>query len=183
MWYKCKCLEQGKLYVSVVNQTYVPYFTNCMTTNFESQEKNHYTSKLTFTFSGSFCGHRSTDYVSLRKTKEIKDRKQNNSKLRLIPSYQTIQNFTGPAERPHFLQKCFFCSSALNLGKTKTMKLTNKDSKWFPKGLYSNLQLLLGKISIPLYFPPLLTLYATLYTHIGKSQCSFVQISLTLIRR
>ena len=30
--------------------------------------------------SGSFCRYRSTDYVSLRKTKEIKDRKQNNSK-------------------------------------------------------------------------------------------------------
>ena len=29
---------------------------------------------------GSFCRYRSTDYVSLRKTKEIKDRKQNNSK-------------------------------------------------------------------------------------------------------
>ena len=28
----------------------------------------------------SFCRYRSTDYVSLRKTKEIKDRKQNNSK-------------------------------------------------------------------------------------------------------
>ena len=30
--------------------------------------------------SGSFCRYWSTDYVSLRKTKEIKDRKQNNSK-------------------------------------------------------------------------------------------------------
>ena len=29
---------------------------------------------------GSFCRYRGTDYVSLRKTKEIKDRKQNNSK-------------------------------------------------------------------------------------------------------
>ena len=31
-------------------------------------------------FAGSFCRYRSTDYVSLRKTKEIKDKKQNNSK-------------------------------------------------------------------------------------------------------
>ena len=30
---------------------------------------------------GSFCEYQSTDYVSLRKTKEIKDRKQNNSML------------------------------------------------------------------------------------------------------
>ena len=41
--------------------------------------------------------YRSTDYVSLRKTKEIKDRKQNNSKKnpKLL-----IQSFPEPAERP-----------------------------------------------------------------------------------
>ena len=32
------------------------------------------------TILGSFCEYRSTDYVRLRKTKEIKNRKQNNSK-------------------------------------------------------------------------------------------------------
>ena len=31
---------------------------------------------------GSFCEYRSTDYVSLRKTKEIKNRKQDNSKYK-----------------------------------------------------------------------------------------------------
>ena len=31
-------------------------------------------------FTRAFCRYRSTDYVSLRKTKEIKDRKQTNSK-------------------------------------------------------------------------------------------------------
>ena len=40
------------------------------------------------------------------------------------------------------------------------MKPADKGSKWFSKGLFSNL--LLGKISIPLYFLPLLTLYTTL---------------------
>ena len=42
---------------------------------------------------GFFYRHRSTDYVNLRKTKEIKDRKQNNSKQRLIPSDSKYKAF------------------------------------------------------------------------------------------
>ena len=41
----------------------------------------------------SFCEYRSTCYVNLSKTKEIKDRKQNNSKQRLFPSYQNYKAF------------------------------------------------------------------------------------------
>ena len=38
---------------------------------------------------GSFCEYQCADYVlSLCKTKELKDRKQTNSKYRLIPGYQ-----------------------------------------------------------------------------------------------
>ena len=55
---------------------------------------------------GSFCEYRSTDYVSLHKTKEIKDRKQNNSKKRLIPSYQEYKASWYLQKDPLHVQQC-----------------------------------------------------------------------------
>ena len=42
---------------------------------------------------GSFSEYRGTDYVSSRNTQKIKDRKQSNYKLRLIPSYREYKAF------------------------------------------------------------------------------------------
>ena len=55
------------------------------------------------TISGSFCEYQSTDCTSLHKTKEIKDRKQNNSKLRPIQSYQEYKAFWCLQKDPKFL--------------------------------------------------------------------------------
>ena len=56
------------------------------------------------------------------------------------------------------------------------MKLADKGSKWFSKGLYNNL--LLGKISIPLLCP-LINIVRHL-TPICEFQCSFIQIYLSI---
>ena len=69
------CLLESRLEMSKSHANMVSFDENVsyLLTSMNLYERNEH-------FVGSFCRYRSTDYVSLRKTKEIKDRKQNNSK-------------------------------------------------------------------------------------------------------